>query len=83
MIFDENLEFVGHEIINEKLDTKIHFVNSYALWGRGINENINGLIKQYSLRGTEFNKISNRKINFFANKINNFPRKIRNIKPPN
>ncbi|CAQ85422.1 Transposase [Photorhabdus asymbiotica] len=82
-MFDENLECVNHEIINEKLDTKIHLANPYAFWGGRVNENINGLIKQHSLRGTDFNKIFNRKINFFVNGINNCPRKTRNIKPPN
>lgn len=72
MAFDNSLEFVNDEIIREKLDTKINFSNPYTSWKREINE----LIKQYSLRGPEFNKVSNRKINFFANGINNRLQKI-------
>ncbi|OCQ52484.1 hypothetical protein Ppb6_02220 [Photorhabdus australis subsp. thailandensis] len=70
-------------MFDENLDTKIHFANPYAFWGGGVNEKINGLIKQYSLKGTAFNKISNRKINFFAKGINNLLRRARNGKPSN
>ncbi|NHB90565.1 IS30 family transposase, partial [Photorhabdus tasmaniensis] len=45
--FDNGLEFADHEIISEKLETQIDFAHPYSPWERGINENINGLIRQY------------------------------------
>ncbi|NRN31008.1 hypothetical protein [Photorhabdus heterorhabditis] len=70
-------------IFDEKLDTKIHFANPYAYWKRGINENIKGLIKQYSLSGKNFNKISNLTINFISDRVNDRFRKTLHGKPPN
>ncbi len=67
MTFGNSLEFASHEMISKELDTKIYFANPYASCKRGINENINGLIRKYFSEGTNFNKVTNREINFVVN----------------
>ncbi|RAW93942.1 transposase, partial [Photorhabdus sp. S9-53] len=47
------------------------------------NENINGLIRQYFPKETDFNEISDQEINFVVNRLNNRPRKTRGRKTPN
>src|SRR5690606_17024003 len=53
--FDNGLEFAEHEKISQGLRADIYFAHPYASWERGINENTNGLIRQYFPKGTDFN----------------------------
>ncbi len=81
--FDNGLEFSDHEIIGKELETQIYFSHPYSPWERGINENINGLIRQYFPKRTDFNKVSAKEINFVVNRLNHRPRKTRGGKTPN
>lgn len=81
--FDNGLEFAEHEFISKNLETKIYFAHPYSPWERGINENTNGLIRNYFPKGTDFNKVSEREVNLVANRLNNRPRKTRDYKTPN
>ncbi|MBC8953667.1 transposase [Xenorhabdus sp. PB62.4] len=77
------LEFAEHELISKNLETKIYFAHPYSPWERGINENTNGLIRDYFPKGTDFNQVSEREINLVANRLNKRPRKTRGYKTPN
>ena len=44
-------------------------------WERGLNENTNGLIRQYLPKGTDFNKLTDRQVLEIMDKLNNRPRK--------
>jgi IS30 family transposase len=45
--YDNGLEFADHEGMASDLETCIYFAHPYASWERGLNENTNGLIRQY------------------------------------
>jgi IS30 family transposase len=45
---DNGLEFAQHKIVSKKLKCDYYFCNPYSSWERGLNENINGLIRQYN-----------------------------------
>lgn len=47
MTFDNGKEFAEHEIITIKLDADVYFAHPYHSWERGLNENSNGLLRQY------------------------------------
>ncbi len=47
----------------------------YHSWERGLNENTNGLIRQYLPKGCSFSKISDAELSLITNKLNNRPRK--------
>ena len=49
---------------------------------RGINENTNGLIRQYFPKGTDFNKVTDSQIEFVMERLNTRPRKTRGGKQP-
>ncbi len=68
---------------NMNFSAKIYFAHPYPLWERGINENTNGLIRDYFPKGTDFNKVSELEVNLVANRLNNHPRKTRGYKTPN
>lgn len=80
---DNGLEFAGHEVIAQGLGADIYFAHPYASWERGINENTNGLIRQYFPKGTDFNEVSDEQIKQVMDRLNNRPRKTRGSRSPN
>jgi transposase, IS30 family len=80
---DNGLEFAKHEVIGEGLEADIYFAHPYASWERGINENTNGLIRQYFPKGTDFNEVSDAEIEYVMNRLNNRPRATRGHRSPN
>ena len=65
------------------LDTDIYFANPYCSWERGANENVNGLIRQYIPKDTDFNEETDIEIKAVMERLNNRPRKTRGFKSPN
>ena len=80
---DNGKEFSAHQTIAKNLKADIYFAHPYSSWERGINENTNGLIRQYFPKGTDFNTITDDQIQAVMNKLNNRPRKTRGFKTPN
>jgi IS30 family transposase len=81
--FDNGLEFSEHEKIAHALNADIYFAHPYASWERGTNENTNGLIRQYFPKGTDFNMVSDKAIQYVMDRLNNRPRKTRDCRSPN
>jgi IS30 family transposase len=79
---DHGKEFADHERIAETLQLKFYFAHPYAAWERGTNENINGLLRQYFPKKSDFKIISNRKIAHTISKLNFRPRKTLRFKTP-
>lgn len=80
---DNGKEFAYHEAIATTLDADFYFAHPYASWERGLNENTNGLIRQYFPKGCDFTAITQRDIQTAMNKLNNRPRKCLGMKTPN
>ena len=55
---DNGKEFANHESIAKKLKAKFYFAHPYASWERGLNENTNGLIRQYFPKDRDFTTIT-------------------------
>lgn len=55
----------------------------YHSWERGLNENTNGLIRQYIPKGSDFNVVSQIQIDQIVNRLNSRPRKSLNYATPN
>lgn len=79
---DNGKEFANHKYISKKLNTKVYFARPYHSWERGLNENTNGLIRQYFKKGTSFEKITDEEVKEVMNKLNERPRKKLNYKTP-
>jgi len=82
MTYDNGIEMAKHEKITQKTGIKIYFAHPYSSWERGTNENTNGLIRRYFPKGTDFNKIDEKKLMKIQEKLNNRPRKIIGYKTP-
>jgi len=52
-------------------------------WQRGANENLNGLVRQYFPKKSNFDNIKTKQINDAVEKLNNRPRKRYNFLTPN
>ena len=79
---DNGKEFAGHETIAGKLDTKVFFAHPYSSWERGVNENTNGLIRQYFPKGSSFDGITEQDIDNVMYLLNHRPRKTLNYQTP-
>lgn len=81
--YDNGCEFSKHEKVNKELNIKSYFCKPYHSWEKGTVENINGLIRRFFPKGTNFDKIEYRRIKYVEDWINNRPMKVLNFKTPN
>lgn len=80
--FDNGKEFAYHEKIARALDVKTYFAHPYHSWERGLNENHNGLIRQYLPKGQALDKVTTKQVIDIQTKLNNRPRKLLGYKTP-
>jgi len=83
MTSDNGKEFAYHESIAKQLEAKFYFAHPYASWERGLNENTNGLVRQYFPKKHDFTTITDEEIEMVMDKLNNRPRKCLGFKTPN
>lgn len=72
---DNGKEFAFHEQIAEQLDAHVYFAHPYSSWERGLNENTNGLLRQYWPKNTNFKTVSHDEVGEAVNQLNRRPRK--------
>ncbi|WP_226646230.1 IS30 family transposase [Microbulbifer variabilis] len=72
---DNGKEFALHEKISEALDAQVYFAHPYSSWERGLNENTNGLLRQYFPKKTDFKLINQADVRAAIERLNNRPRK--------
>ena len=79
---DNGKEFAYHEKVTEALDAKVYFAAPYSSWQRGLNENTNGLLRQYWPKNTDFKRVSPNEVSSVIIKLNRRPRKKLGYKTP-
>jgi IS30 family transposase len=79
---DNGREFAEHRTIAQKLRTKIYFADPYCSWQRGLNEHINGLIRQYLPKRTDLRYVTEQDLQFIMDRLNHRPRKTLGFKTP-
>ena len=72
---DNGKKFSVHENIVEALKAKFYFAHPYSSWERGLNENTNGVIRQYFPKNISLVNIDKEQVMAKQNKLNNRPRK--------
>lgn len=75
-------EFAYHEKISASLECDFYFAHPYHSWERGLNENTNGLLRQYFPKSTDFKKVSQQEVAQSVEQLNNRPRKTLAFKTP-
>ena len=72
---DNGSEFALFATLEEQLHTTVYFADPHSPWQRGSNENINGLIRFFFPKGTDFRKVSPEEVQRVEDLINRRPRK--------
>ena len=80
--FDNGKEFAGHEEIAKELKMDVYFAHPYHSWERGLNENTNGLLRQYFPKGTMFDTVTEDEVQAVVTALNHRPRKVLGFKSP-
>jgi transposase, IS30 family len=70
-----------HQFITDEY-CDFYFANPYSPWERGSNENLNGLIRQYIPKSSDFSLLSEERILEIQNRLNHRPRKRFNFENP-
>ena len=79
---DNGSEFAEHELIARKLKADYFFAHPYSSWERGLIEYTNKLIRQYIIKGSNFDLYDSEYIKLVQNKINRRPREKLNFQTP-
>lgn len=82
LTFDNGKEFAEHEFIAKCLQADVFFAHPYSSWERGLNENTNGLLRQYFPKDTNLLLVSQDEVNDAVYKLNHRPRKCLGYRTP-
>jgi transposase, IS30 family len=83
LTFDNGAEFAGHRYIQNKSKIQIYFAHPYTASERGTNENLNGLIRQYLPKKTDFKNVNDHDLNKIETALNSRPRRCLCYLTPN
>lgn len=76
MTYDQGKEMAEHKLFTKNTKIKVFFAHPHSPWERGSNENMNGLLRQFFPKGTDFTKVSRKEINRVQWLMNTRPRKV-------
>jgi IS30 family transposase len=79
---DNGREFAYHEQISAKLRIDFYFAHPYCSWERGLNENTNGLVRQYFPKGGDFRGLRWQEVRRVQERLNHRPRKTLEYRTP-
>lgn len=79
---DRGKENFGYQELEKDLNISCYFARAYCSQDRGSNENINGLIRRFFPKKTDFAKVSDEEVNRVEYLLNSRPRKRHGGKTP-
>ena len=80
--FDNGGEFRQHKVIAKALEAEMYFAHPYASYERGLNENSNGLLRQFIPKGTDLRTVSEEDLPRYQGALNSRPRKCLGFRQP-
>lgn len=75
---DNGKEFAEWEQIEKELNCEVYFCDTFCAWQKGLNENSNGLLREFFPKGYNLSRYTQVYIDKKVNLINNRPRKCNN-----
>ena len=82
LTWDQGQEMSRHKEFTIATGCPVFFCDPHSPWQRGSNENLNGLIRDYYPKGTDFNAVSDDEIEAMAAQLNNRPRRTLEFHTP-
>ena len=79
---DNGKEFAAHAALSGKLGWSVYFAHPYHAWERGLNENTNGLVRQFFPKGLDMDCVSGHDVRRVERLLNHRPRKSLNYRTP-
>ncbi len=79
---DNGKEFAGHAWVAQALGAGFFFATPYHAWERGLNEHVNGLVREYFPKGTDFRTVPDAQVKAVQDRLNARPRKALGYRTP-
>lgn len=82
LTWDQGSEAANHVAIAARAGLDVYFCDPHSPWQRGLNENTNGLLRQYFPKGTDLSVFPADYLDWVAAQLNARPRKRHGFKTP-
>ena len=82
LTYDQGKEMTAHQQLAAATGVKDYFADPHSPWQRGINENTNGLLRQYLPKGRDLSQYTQEELDAIAWKLNTRPRRSLGFKCP-
>lgn len=82
LTYDQGKEMARHEQLSHNTGVSVYFADPHSPWQRGINENTNGLLREYLPKNADLSAFSQDELDAIAWRLNTRPRKSLGWKCP-
>lgn len=82
LTYDRGKEMAYHKLFTQKTGVKVYFADAHSPWQRGINENTNGLLREYLPKNVDLSIYSQKQLDNIAWALNTRVRKSLGWKCP-
>jgi IS30 family transposase len=79
---DNGKEFAAHARLTDRLGLRVFFARPYHSWERGLNENTNGLVRQFFPKGLDLRSVRPEDVRRVERLLNTRPRKTLGYRTP-
>lgn len=79
---DRGKEFADHAWVTDEIGVEFYFALPHHPWQRGMNENTNGLLREYFPKGESLARVSEKRVQEVYDKFNRRPRKRLGYRTP-